>query len=183
MNQDEKRKLETRLVAMGLNGVKDGDMGMAFAKIVEDFPFDKHWFFRGLLNECEAHRRREMYEAIVPHFTRFQPKSLETYLMEITEEASRMVSHRVMRVEGRRPDAIEVNGERFIEAGGTEGSHTVVVMRCIKCQRRKLFVDETNVDAIMKARQAGWVYVPVQDVNICPKCPTSLRPRKKVHYA
>lgn len=171
MNQDQQRQLENRLVAMGLNSIDDPDLCPVFARIVEDFPFDKHWFFRGMLNECEPTKRREMYDAVKPHFVKFQPRSLETYLSEITEQAGRMISHRVMRVEGPRPAAIQIGEEHFVSADGGEGTHTAIKLTCQKCKMAKNFIGESHVDAVIKARKKGWVYDPIKDAETCPKCP------------
>jgi hypothetical protein len=169
MNQEQRRQLETELVAMGLNGINDGDVIPVFAHLVESFPYDKHWFYRGMLNECEPHRRREMYDSLKPHFNNFRPKPFEAYMAEISEEAMRMISHGVMRVEGARPDAIVVGNEYFVSADDKVQTHVVVKLTCAKCQRRKLFVGDTLVGAMQAARKKGWVRN--QEREICPKCP------------
>lgn len=182
MNQDEKRKLETRLVAMGLNGMDDPEMGSMFAAIVEDFPGDRHWFFRGLINECEPSKRRDMYYTLKPRFTRFEPLSLETYLAQIAEDAGRMVSHGILRVEGRRPDAIKIGDEYFVDAKGKQPSHIAVRLTCSKCTKQRSFVGETYFDAVVKARKKGWVFDVSTEKDICPKCP-ALREGTKVGRA
>src|SRR6185312_2125026 len=123
MNQDEKRQLENKLIAMGLSGAKDPDIIPVFVAIIQDFPGDQHWFFKGLLNECDANKRRDMYDSLKANFTSFKPKPFESYMSEINEDAMRMISHGVMRVEGRRPDAIQVGTEYFVDA---QGEGTVV---------------------------------------------------------
>lgn len=178
MNQDEKRALENRLIAMGLTGMEDPEMGTVFARIVEDFPGDKHWFLRGLINECDPAKRYDMYYSLKPRFTTFTPLPLNTYLAQIAEEAGRMVSHRIMRVEGPEPHAIRIGDEYFVDAKGGNSTHTAIKLTCSKCTKQKLFVGDTLAGAVIKARKKGWIRDG--DKEICPKCP-AIRKKVTVH--
>lgn len=178
MNQEEKRQLENFLVSEGFNGISDLDQLAVYAKIIEDFPGDKHWFFRGMINECDADKRRDMYYSLQPRFTTFKPLPLETYLAQIAEQAGALVSHRVLRVEGAQPDAIRVGDDHFVSAEGREGTHTLIRFTCAKCTRQAAIAGETYVDAIIKARKKGWVHDNGDE--ICPKCPAV---RTKVGHA
>ena len=169
MDQAEKRALETRLVAMGLNGIDDPEICLVFARIIEDFPGDKHWFYRGMLNQCDPAKRREMYYSLKPKFTRFKPLPLETYLAQIAEQAGAMVSQRIMRVEGPQPKAIRVGEEYYAPAGNSDGTHTLMRLTCSKCTKQQLFLGDTLAGAMIRARKKGWVRDG--DDEICPKCP------------
>ena len=171
MNQDEQRELENRLVAMGMSGVNDPEMLTVFARIIEDFPGDKHWFYRGMINECEPAKRRDMYYSLKARFTSFKPLPLETYLAQIAERASEMVSHRIIRVEGPAPGAVNVGGEYYVDAKEGTSTHTAVKLTCSKCTKQKVFIGTTFVDAIIKARKKGWVKDQMNDKDVCPKCP------------
>lgn len=173
MNQDDKRELENKLIAMGGKGVmlENGEMCDMFARIIEDFPGDKHWFYRGMLNECDADKRREMYYSLKFRFTNFKPLPLETYLAQIAEQAGAMVSHRIMRVEGPEPGAVNVGGEYYIDAKENTPTHTAIKLTCAKCTKQAVFIAETFVSAIIKARKKGWVKDQMNDKDVCPKCP------------
>ena len=181
MNQDEKRAVENRLIAMGGKGamLEDSELCEMFARIVEDFPGDKHWFYRGMLNECEPDKLREMYYSLKPKFTKFVPKPLATYQAELAEMAAAMVSHRIMRVEGPSPDAVRIGEDYYKAAHESAGSHTAIILTCSKCTKRQTFVGETVADALIKARKKKWVRDMGNDgKEICPKCP-AVRPKKE----
>lgn len=181
MNQDERRQLDTKLVAMGWGGVDSPDLAESFAKVIEEFPGDKHWFFRGMLNECEPEKRREMYYSLRPKFVNFKPLELETYLAQINDDAYRMVSQGMMRVEGRPPDAIVIEGEGYVAADPSRATHVAVRLVCRKCNRMKVFVADTMMGAMIKARKKGWVRdYSNSDREICPKCP-AVREQKVAH--
>lgn len=179
MNQNEKRAVENRLIAMGGKGelLQDGDLCAMFARLVEDFPGDKHWFYRGMLNECEPDKRRDMYYSLKAKFSQFVPKPLESYLAELSEQASAMVSHRIMRVEGPEPDAVHLGDSYYKSVPEHKGTHTAIRLTCSKCTKQLVFVGDTLAGAVIAARKKGWIRDPRNDKEICPKCPAI---RKKV---
>ena len=174
LNQEDKRLLETLLIQGGFKSIRDRAVIPFFAKTIEDnFHTEemRHWCYRGLIGECEPSKRRDMYESLKPHFTSFKPKTLEAYETEITMEANRMISHGIMRVEGSRPDAIEIGDKKYIGVPDEFAKEFAVKLICKKCTRISVFIGTTPADALIKARKKGWVHDFVNDNEICHKCP------------
>lgn len=180
MRPEDKRLLETLLMAHGFASIKDPAVIPFFAQSIEKFQGDKHWFYRGLISECEPAKRRDMYESLRPHFTEFKPYPLASYESQIAEEASRMVSHGVMRVEGSRPDAVQIGDHKYVGVPDEFAKEFAIRLCCKKCGRYGSFVAETAVDAMQKARKKGWVRDHIDLKEICHKCPAV---RAKVGHA
>src|SRR5258708_22094216 len=106
MEPKDKRRLENELVVMGLAGLNDPELIQQLADLVSAWPGDKHDYMRDLLNECDADKRSEMYEALRPKLT-FKALSLQQYEAQIALKAGAMVGQGRMRVEGQAPKPIE----------------------------------------------------------------------------
>lgn len=162
MNQDDKRKLENELLAMGLSRLQSPELIQQLADMVSAWHGDKQQFFIDLLNECDADKRYEMYQAMAPKL-RFQALSYSDCIIAITNKAAEMVSRKQARVEGISPRPINI-GNQYDKP---QASATLL---CYHCKRRSKFCEETPVGAIIKARKAGWVRTAGFDIETCPKC-------------
>jgi hypothetical protein len=169
LNQDSKRKLENQLLTMGLAGLNDPELIQQLADLVSAWPGDKHDFLRDLINECEPDKRYEMYHAIAPKL-RFKALSLPQYEAQIALKAGEMVSQRRMRVEGDRPQPIEIGGHKVQITSQERANCGWAVVRCHVCNRVEKFISDTPVGAVIEARKAGWKKDPAVDLEICLGC-------------
>ena len=161
MDQHSKRKLENQLMVMGLKGVTDPELIQQLADLVSHWPGDRNEFFVELLRECDGPKRYEMYQAMAPKLT-FKPISYIACETSIAARASAMVSQGRMRVEGRAPDAITVGGI------GMSPRKPRAILKCHVCSITEQFTGETPVEAIIKARKAGWRHDDEREY--CPDC-------------
>lgn len=189
MQQKEKRQLETELLKMGLSGLQaDGspspDLIQQLAGIVNTWQgspnrhgewIDRHKFLRDLLAECDQADRTEMYSAIVPHL-KFTAKPLADYETMMTERMSRLISKGAARAQGRAPYPIEVGGKKYAKAPAGVATHAIATLHCQKCWRKKRFLADTPIGAMIAARKAGWKRMP--DKETCPKCVAKLMTSK-----
>lgn len=170
MNQKEKRELENALIVAGLPGLSDPDLIQQMANLVSAWPGDKHEYMRDLLSECDAEQRYEMYQAIAPRLHGFKALSFSQYEAQIMLKAGAMVSHRLLRVEGARPEPIIVGGEKYVAVPQREASHAVATVRCHHCLKDDRFIADTPVAAMLEARKAGWTREPGVNKECCPEC-------------
>lgn len=189
MDAKEKRQLETHLVKMGLaglqeNGAASPELVQQIAGIVNNWQptpnrhgewIDRHKFLRDLLAECGEAERGEMYSAIKPHLS-FIVLPLSSYESMMTQRMNSLVSKRAARVEGRAPAPIEVGGKKYAEAPTAVATHAVATLHCQKCWRKKRFIADTPVGAMIAARKAGWKRMP--DKETCPSCVAKITPGK-----
>lgn len=156
-----------------------GEAIAAMARMVRD-----HRHLESILSGVDGERRQQMYDSIRPHL-RFEAKPLDAYVAAM----GRRAEAEQLPVQG--PDgklrefspardiaSIERAAERAIARELEKRSLTLV---CAKCSRQQSFSavgEETHVDVVLKARKIGWVYDYLAEppVEICPACPTSLRP-------
>ena len=185
MNADDRRNLETEVMKTGLAGLAGLDGGVSdfvqiIAKIVNDWEtspnrqgewIDKHKFMRDLLAECNSEDRGAMYSAIAPHLT-FKPLPLSSYEAMMTERMHRLISKGAARTEGQAPHPVEVGGQKYVEAEAALATHALVKIHCWTCTRRKNFLADTPVGAMIAARKAGWQRMPTADgpKETCPQC-------------
>lgn len=169
MNQEEKRKLENQLLVMGLSRMNDPELIQQLADLVSNWQGDKHDFFQDLLNECDANRRAEMYNAMAPKL-RFKALPLSQYEMRISERAGKMVSQGKMRVEGQAPRPINVGNQKYAEVDQEHATHAMLTLHCYKCTFYERFLGETPVGAMIEGRKAGWIRDQVRNKEVCPKC-------------
>jgi hypothetical protein len=181
LDATEKRQLDTELLRMGLAGLSaSGDPSPALiqqiAAIVNNWQgspnrhgewIDRHKFLRDLLAECDQADRGEMYSAITPHLN-FTPYPLAQYETMMTERMSRLISKGAARAEGRAPRPIELGGRKYRRASAREATHAIATLRCQRCWKKKRFIADTPVGALIVARNAGWARMP--EKWTCPNC-------------
>lgn len=158
------------------------DISGAIAFLASTIRDHKH--LETLLTSCDGEERQMLYEGVKPHL-RFPAKPLDWY-----------VSRAGQRAEAEQWPTLAENGEfcefkpacdvstiekHAQEAIAADLANRTLTLTCSKCTRQQSFVGvekETPADVILKARKAGWVhdYLATPAREICPKCPTSLRP-------
>ena len=162
------------------NGITDDiaqAVGLLASTIKDDAALSR------LLGEIPVEEKREVYEAVKPHLS-FKPKPLDVYVAEAGQRAE-VDQLPVLDVWGnivpftpaRDASSAVKDAENALAAAIAEST---LILRCAKCTQVEKFYGvgcETKVDVILKARRAGWIYDYLADppVEICPKCPTSLR--------
>lgn len=172
--------LKKALKHFGLN-FDLGDAIKAMAKRVRD-----HKHLETILSQEDPETRQQVYDSIRPHL-RFTAHPLDHYISQAGEMAEREQLP-VLGEDGKlypfRP-ARDVSSavKDAEEAIAREIASRRLTLTCAKCLREDEFYGvgkETNVDVILKARRAGWIYDYRTDpaAEICPKCPSSLRPEK-----
>lgn len=149
------------------------DFGKGLASLARFIRDHKH--FESLLSEADPEWRKEMYEALAPNL-RFQAKPLDVYIAGAKQMAEREQLP-VLDVNGNlqpfKPAQDVQTAQKAIAAALAEKTLT---LKCAKCTTEEQFHqigEETAVDVRKKALKAGWILVPEE---ICPHCPTSLRP-------
>lgn len=173
MNAKDKRELETMLVAEGLPGLTDPDLIQAMADLVSNWPGDKHDYMRDLLNECDADKRYEMYQAIAPKL-KFKALSFSQYEAQIAMRAGAMVSQGRARVEGTAPRTIEIGGHKLAMVERSEATACVATVKCHRCPKNEHFYAATPVAAMTLARKAGWTREAGVNKEVCPECSEAL---------
>lgn len=168
MDQDEKRKLDNALMTMGLSDIDDPALLDQLAMLISTYPGDRHRFFQDLLGTCDADKRYECYQAMAPRLN-FQALSLADYEARIRNRASEMVSRRQMRVEGRAPDPIEIDGEKMQVVPPSLATNAVATLKC-KCGRTQKYLADTPAGAMIKARKDGWVRDRATNHEVCKQC-------------
>lgn len=128
------------------------------------------------LTSAPPHLREIIYEAVRP-FLKFKPRALDRYIASAKQMAER-----------ERLPTMDEHGNLHefsaVEVGlaATVATKTLTLV-CHKCTCEGTFHaigNETNVDVVIKARAEGWVYNHLASPphEICPECPTSLRPTR-----
>lgn len=74
MDQDDKRKLDNKLMSMGLGRLDDPGLIAQLGYLVQD-----HSHLGEMVRAVEPEKRSEMFEAIRPHL-RFEPWPMDRYL-------------------------------------------------------------------------------------------------------
>ena len=100
---------------------------------------------------------------------KFEAKPLSQYEANIAYRAACMVNQKRMRVEGREPNPVIIQGEKYAEVGEEESTHAVVRLKC-KCGRVSRWMADTPVGAMIKARKDGWVRDKLTNHEKCKKC-------------
>lgn len=181
MDATEKRQIETQLLKMGLAGLQaNGDptpeLVGQLAETVNNWHgapnrhgewIDRHKFLRDLLAECDKKDRTEMYEAIKPHL-KFAVKPLADYESMMTERINVLTSKGAARAEGRAVAPIEIGGKKFRAARADEATNAIATLHCQRCWKKKRFIADTPVSALIAARNAGWKRMP--EKWTCPAC-------------
>lgn len=157
------------------------DFGEAIRQLARTIRDHKH--FETILTSCTAEERQELYDAVVPNLS-FTAKPLDKYVASAGQMAEREQLP-VVLPDGRlgpfKPardvSSVAKDAENAIAQALAE---RILIVVCSKCTREDKFYGvgrETNVDVVLKARRAGWIYdyTVRPAVEICPACPTSLR--------
>jgi hypothetical protein len=173
MDQIEKRKLENQLMTMGLAGLSDPALLDQLGILISAFPGDKHHFFEDLLGQCDADKRYEMYTAMAPKL-HFKALPLADYQARINNRASELVSQRRMRVEGRKPDVIDIDGHKFYAVPEHLSEAAMATLQCCKCPKVERYISDTPAGAMIAARKAGWVRDKVLTKEVCSRCAKKL---------
>lgn len=156
MNQDEKRALETELIIRGLDGLDDPELLPMFGRAMRD-----HSWLQGALEECDDDKRRDMYYALKPHLP-FKPWEFDAYMNRIIEKASAAATWN---------EPVQVGEEKYRRvAESSLASGAIATLLCYKCTAEESFLGDTPVDAIIKARKAGWYRDLIRHKEVCPKC-------------
>lgn len=176
MRDDERRKLENQLMVMGLAGLDDPELVIQMAKIINAHPgfSDPHAFYLGMLNGCPVVKRREMYDALLPHL-KFKVWPLDTYERLLKEHAANVESYYAPVHVGEEP--IKFAGQEFEQVRAKDAAAVLVKVSCSKCTSEAQFYGETVVTAIQVARLDGWKRDLLNQKEICPKCAGEEAPR------
>lgn len=157
MTQDEKRELETQVILRGLDGLNDPQLIPLFAKAMRD-----HSWLQGALEECDDDKRRNMYDALKPYLP-FKPWAFDTYMNRIVDKANRAATWN---------QPVEVGEAKYRRvASSALASGAIATLICYKCTGTETFLGDTPVDAIIKARKAGWFRDVIRQKEVCSKCP------------
>lgn len=124
---------------------------------------EDHDDFRRLLWKTEPEQRTNAYYALASRL-RFKPLPLDDYLMQSRNWASERYSH------SATGKPLEMVAEQAINRADMQGIKGVLTVVCVRCTTEAKFPGATQVDAVIAARNAGWVYDGVNDKEICPKC-------------
>ncbi len=155
MNPEDKRRLENELTVMGLPALDDPALVQVLADTVNGYPImtERVDFFCDLLNQCDAWKRTEMYEAMRPRLT-FPVPSLAECETRIVAKAERLVGRRLSQPAAKAadPDA------KFLH------------LECFGCKKAEPFVELTIAGCMMEARKAGWGRGPVPGHEYCGEC-------------
>jgi len=174
MNQDEKRQMENQLIVMGLKRLTDPMLVQQIALLIPD-----HDVYLGMLNECDQEKRYDMYHALKP-WLRFEPWPLEKYLIALKERADAIAS---------RNAPIEIGEHKYQQVAPQDATGVVIDLKC-SCGKTASYFGETPLCAVILARQDGWVRDKALSKEVCPKCPSEDRSKRKMcptcrrrHYA
>lgn len=154
------------------------DLGAAIAALAHTLRDHKH--LEQLLTSIDPAERQEVYDSIAPHL-RFKAKPLDVYVANAGQRAEREqwpVLDEHGNLQAFRPAADVSSIEKAVAA---DLASRALTLECAKCTRMETFPAvgmETPADVILKARKAGWIYdyLATPPREICPHCPTSLRP-------
>lgn len=158
------------------------DFGAAIAALASTIRDHQH--FETVLTSCDPEERQMLYDSCRAHL-KFAAKPLDVYVASAGRMAEAMQLP-VIDAEGKLHEFAPAQDVSSVEKSAqdslsAEMARRTLVLVCSKCTRQEKFVgigEETPLDVILKARKAGWVYDYIANParEICPKCPTSLRP-------
>jgi hypothetical protein len=156
------------------------DLNSAVAALASTIRDHKH--FETLLTSTAGEERQMLYDSCVPHL-KFTAKPLDVYVAGAGQMAERLQLP-TLDAEGNLHEFRPAADVKSIEKAAQQAiaddlAARTLTLVCSKCRHVAIFTafgHETPVDVIKKARKIGWVYDYTADREICPKCPTSLRP-------
>ena len=134
-----------------------------------------HKHFMHMLFRCHPEDREIMYETIRPHLT-FTPKALHEYEADARIEADTLrlpmqdINGNLVAYSDYRPGqkSIEQVAQEALNRLGTGEAN--VPLTCVHCTTMENFSGMTQVDCLIKARKAGWVWDKDSDTETCPTC-------------
>lgn len=176
MQDDARRKLENQLVVMGLSKLEDPELIVEMAKLINAHPgfTNSHSFYLGFINGCEQEKRRETYDALLPHL-KFKVWPLDTYIRLLKEHAANVESYYDPVKVGTEPIKFAGNEFQQVSPGDAEGC--ILKLTCYKCTQSEEFYGLTPIEAITVGRADGWKRDLGMQKEICPKCAASEAPR------
>lgn len=160
----EKRKIENKLLMMGLKKLSDPGLVEQLGRLIPNEDI-----LLGMINECDEEKRSEMYDAIRPHL-KFHVRELDYYVNKIKERANAAAS---------RAQPISIGEEQYAQCREVDATMVIIDFRCHSCGRMGMFHAKTPVTAVILARQAGWVHDNALNKEICPRCPTDMRSERR----
>jgi hypothetical protein len=168
----------------GLGQLEDGTGLLAqLGFMVQD-----HEHLRSLLVRCEPENRSSMYDSLKPYL-RFEARPLDSY---IAESAQRAEAQKLPTIDAAgnltwqdKALAPAVSATTVSPDDGLAQrivNHALakhhLVVTCRSCTRQEQFTGDTQADAVLNARLAGWVYyvdANSTEQEICPECPAVRR--------
>ena len=178
MRDEERRKLENQLMVMGLPGLDSADLVVQMANVINAHPgfTNSHSFYLGMLNGCPGAKRREMYDALLPHL-KFKVWPLDKYEQKLKEHAANVESY-YDPVKIRTDEPIKFGGKEFQHVRPEDAEGVIVKVTCYKCTAEAEFYGITPVEAITVARGDGWKRDLAEQKEICPKCAAAEQPER-----
>jgi hypothetical protein len=170
----ERQKINHKLKKMGFGGLDDRNLFAQIATL-----YKTHDSFRGLLMSTKPDQRRTAYESIRPHLC-FVAKPLEEYERETKDRAEREQwdvydgtnypkPFKVGEVESEEY-RLQKTAERVITKSERENqAKGYLTFTCKRCTKAESFPGLTRVDAAIKARDVGWLFVPKTLCGDCAK--------------
>lgn len=125
------------------------------------------------LTSAPPNLRAIIYETVRPLLT-FKAHPLDKYVARAGEMAER----EQLPILDPHGNLVEFRAaEKMLASAFAEKALTLTCAKCTKAETFHGFGKETNVDVVIKARAAGWIYeyTARPEVEICPDCPTPLR--------
>jgi hypothetical protein len=166
MNAMLRSRINRMLGEHGLAQLDDPGLLPQLAFLVRD-----HDHFRSILVECEPAERANCYNALAPNL-RFEAKPLDVYVSEAGQIAER---EQQMGWTGDHfepfmtPEITTTNTvQRLVEQAVAKECLTVCCRRCLK---EESFYGTDRWEAVVAAREAGWIYSLDRQVEFCPQYP------------
>ena len=178
MNATLKRRINRYLGDRGLPDLDGPGLFAELAAHVRD-----HAHFLSLLVTCVPEERSNMYNALAPNL-RFKAKPLEEYITEARNQAEREQLPWIAEdgtLQQYYPPEVDsqsaIDGQIIKDQNTIEGALAPVVakwrltVRCKRCTREETFYGADKWEAVMAAREAGWIYSLDRQVEYCESYP------------
>ena len=173
-----KRRINRFLGDRGLAQLDDPSLSSQLAGFVRD-----HDHFRAILMECDPAERSNCYDALAPNL-RFRAKPLEEYMAEARNQAEREQLPWIAEdgtLQQYHPPEVRsqsaIDGKVIDDRNTIEGALAPIVakwqltVRCKRCTREAVFYGTDKWEAVMAAREAGWIYSLDRQVEYCSDYP------------
>jgi hypothetical protein len=165
-NQGQAKFLKRSLAKFGL----PTDFASAIALLASTIRDHKH--LGNVLTGMSPEERQMTYDSVRPHL-KFVAWPLDKYISSVGERAEReqwATVDEAGQFKPFKPGSIEADGQKLV---GHLTAKESLTLTCSKCAATEPFFrvgEETRVDAVIKARKAGWLYLAATDSEMCPKC-------------